>query len=124
MLTEDACFSMPPAPSWYEGREQLTEFLGVGPLSGEWRWRHVHVRASGQPALAFYSWDEASGGPPPVRAQRAHLRDRLISDVTAFICRATDSRDLDAYRRWPEEAIVPDRFVAFFERFGLPDRLD
>ncbi|MGH2951955.1 MAG: sigma-70 family RNA polymerase sigma factor, partial [Solirubrobacterales bacterium] len=59
MLTEDATFAMPPLRSWYGGRD-LPDFLRVGPLSGEWRWRHVGVRASGQPALAFYSWDEDS----------------------------------------------------------------
>jgi RNA polymerase sigma-70 factor (ECF subfamily) len=98
--------------------------MGVGPLSGEWRWRHVFVRASGQPALAFYSWDEAEGTYLPFALNVLTIRDGLISDVTAFIARSTESRDPDAYRRWPEEPIVPERFVDFFERFGLPDRLD
>ena len=124
MLTDDACFSMPPAPSWHKGHEQLTKFFDVGPLSGAWRWRHIYVPASGQPALAFYCWDEAEGTHLPFALNVLTIRDRLISDVTAFICRATDSRDLDAYRRWPEEPVIPDRFVYFFERFGLPDRLD
>ena len=124
MLSDDACFSMPPAPSWHRGHEQLTEFMGVGPLSGEWRWRHILVRASGQPTLAFYSWDAAEKTHLPFALNVLTVRDRLISDVTAFICRATESRDLDAYRRWPEEPIVHERFVDFFERFGLPDRVD
>jgi RNA polymerase sigma-70 factor (ECF subfamily) len=124
MLTEDASFSMPPAPSWYKGTEQLTDFLGVGPLSGEWRWRHVLVRASGQPTLAFYSWDEAEGAYLPFALNVLAIRDRRISDVTAFIARSTDSRDPEAYRRWPEEPIVPERFVDYFGRFGLPERLD
>ena len=124
MLSDDACFSMPPAPSWHRGHEQLTEFMGVGPLSGEWRWRHILVRASGQPTLAFYSWDEAEKSHLPFALNVLTIRDGLISDVTAFICRATESRDLDAYRRWPEEPIVHERFVDYFERFGLPDRVD
>jgi RNA polymerase sigma-70 factor (ECF subfamily) len=124
MLSDDACFSMPPAPSWHKGHEQLTEFMGVGPLSGEWRWRHILVRASGQPTLAFYSWDEAERTHLPFALNVLTIRDGLISDVTAFICRATESRDLDAYRRWPEEPIVHERFVDYFERFGLPDRVD
>lgn len=124
MLTDDACFSMPPAPSWHKGHERLTKFFGVGPLSGDWRWRHIYVPASGQPTLAFYCWDEAEGTHLPFALNVLTIRDRLISDVTAFICRATDSRDLDAYRRWPEEPIVHERFVDFFERFGLPDRID
>ena len=47
----------------------------------------------------------------------------MISDVTAFIARSTESADPEAYKRWPEEPIVPERFVDFFGRFGLPDEL-
>jgi RNA polymerase sigma-70 factor (ECF subfamily) len=124
MLTEDASFAMPPARSWYRGSEALIAFLGVGPLSGEWRWRHTPVSASGQPALAFYSWDEAQGTYLPFALNVLSIRDRRISDVIAFIVRSTESRDPEAYRRWPDLPIVPDRFVDFFERFGLPERLD
>jgi RNA polymerase sigma-70 factor, ECF subfamily len=124
MLTEDASFAMPPAPSWHQGREALTAFLGVGPLSGDWRWRHTFVRASGQPALAFYSWDEAEGTYLPFALNVLTIRGERISDVTAFIARSTESRDPETYRRWPEEPIVHERFVDFFERFGLPERLD
>jgi RNA polymerase sigma-70 factor (ECF subfamily) len=124
MLSEDASFTMPPAPSWHKGHKALTAFLGVGPLSGDWRWRHVFVRASGQPALAFYSWDEAEGAYLPFALNVLTIRDGLISDVTAFIARSTESRDPEAYKRWPEEPMIPERFVDFFERFGLPDRLD
>ncbi len=123
MLTEDACFSMPPAPSWHRGTDALTAFLGVGPLSGEWRWRHVFVRASGQPALAFYSWDEDAGAYVPFALNVLTIRDGLISDVTAFIVRSTAPSDPEAYKRWPEEPIVPGRFVDFFGRFGLPEEL-
>jgi RNA polymerase sigma-70 factor (ECF subfamily) len=123
MLTEDAAFSMPPAFSWYRGTEALRAFLGVGPLSGEWRWRQVPVQASGQPALAFYSWDEAEEAYLPFALNVLTISDGRISDVTAFIARATDSSDPDTYSRWPEEPIIPERFVDFFGRFGLPDRL-
>ncbi|MEA2444878.1 MAG: hypothetical protein QOJ12_2170, partial [Thermoleophilales bacterium] len=50
MLAEDAAWSMPPAASWYRGSD-LPDFLRVGPLSGEWRWRHLPAHASGQPAV-------------------------------------------------------------------------
>jgi RNA polymerase sigma-70 factor, ECF subfamily len=124
MLTEDASFTMPPAPSWYGGTEQLRAFLHVGPLSGEWRWRHVYVRASGQPALAFYSWDESEGAYLPFALNVLTIRDGRIGAVDAFIARSTESRDPEAYARWPEEPIVPERFADFFGRFGLPERLD
>jgi RNA polymerase sigma-70 factor, ECF subfamily len=123
MLTEDASFSMPPARSWHRGREALIAFLGVGPLSGDWRWRHTPVRANGQPALAFYSWDEGERAYLPFALNVLTLRGALIEDVTAFIVRSTESSDPEAYRRWPEEPIVHERFVDFFQRFDLPDAL-
>jgi RNA polymerase sigma-70 factor (ECF subfamily) len=66
MLTEDAAFSMPPLRTWFGGRDEIATFLAGWPLSGQWRWRPIQVRANGQPALAFYSWD-----PDAIRAERA-----------------------------------------------------
>lgn len=123
MLTEDACFSMPPAASWYRGHEQLTGFMHVGPLSGQWRWRHVLVHANGQPALAFYAWDEGEQAYLPFALNVLTIRDRRISDVTAFIIRQTESEDPESYARWPEEPVVERKFADFFGRFGLPGRL-
>jgi RNA polymerase sigma-70 factor (ECF subfamily) len=115
---------MPPAPSWHRGREELIAFMNVGPLSGEWRWRHTYVRANGQPTLAFYSWDESEQAYLPFALNVLTLRGGLISGVDAFIVRSTESSDPEAYRRWPEEPVVHERFVDFFQRFGLPERLD
>jgi len=123
MLTKDAAFSMPPLASWYSGPD-LPGFLAVGPLSGEWRWRHVYVRASGQPALAFYSWNEAEQTHLPFALNVLTLRGEQISDVTAFVARSIERADREAYARWPDEPLDADRLTAYFERFGLPDRVD
>ena len=128
MLTEDAGFSMPPLRSWYGGREgghaAMAGFLTVGPLSGEWRWRHVAVRANGQPTLAFYSWDKARKTHLPFALNVLPLRGRRISDVTAFVCRSIELPDRALYARWPDQPTDPNRLAAYFERFGLPDRVD
>ena len=123
MLTEDATFSMPPLRSWYGGPD-LPGFLAVGPLSGEWRWRHLRTVANGQPALAFYAWDDAEQTHLPFALNVLTVRERRISDVTAFVARSIDSPDREAYARWPEEPLDPQRLVAFFGRFGLPGRVD
>jgi RNA polymerase sigma-70 factor, ECF subfamily len=123
MLADDATFAMPPLRSWYRGSAALRAFLGVGPLSGEWRWRPVRVRASGQEALAFYEWDAEDESYVPFALNVLTFRGERISDVTAFVARSIESPDREAYGRWPDEPIDPARLLAFFERFGLPDQL-
>jgi RNA polymerase sigma-70 factor (TIGR02960 family) len=58
LLTEDATFTMPPLPCWFQGREALRIFLTerVFALS----WRFLPISSNGQPAMAAYQWDEAS----------------------------------------------------------------
>src|SRR5437764_9180212 len=61
MLTEDATFAMPPLASWYSGRDGISIWAANSPMNGNWRWKPLLVRANGQPALAFYNWDDAAG---------------------------------------------------------------
>jgi RNA polymerase sigma-70 factor (ECF subfamily) len=122
MLTDDAAFSMPPLRTWYGGAD-LPDFLRVGPLSGEWRWRHVLVRSNGQPALGYYAWDEGRGAYVAFALNVLTLRGRQISDVTAFINRSIESTDPESYARYPEEPVDADRTAVYFERFGLPAEL-
>jgi RNA polymerase sigma-70 factor, ECF subfamily len=123
-LAQDATFAMPPLRTWYRGRDALATFLAGWPLSGAWRWRHVRVRANGQEALAFYSWDPELGSYEPFALNVLSLSGPLISDVTAFVTRSTGRSEREVYGRWPEQPADPSRLRGFFERFGLPDRLD
>jgi RNA polymerase sigma-70 factor (ECF subfamily) len=123
MLTEDAAFSMPPLRTWFSGREGIATFLEGWPLSGQWRWRPVYVRANGQPALAFYSWDPDEGAYMPFALNVLTLRDRKISDITAFIIRNPESADREVVARLPEQPTDPERLETAFRAFGLPDRL-
>ena len=123
MLTGDATFAMPPLATWYATREGIATWAALSPMSGEWRWRTVLTRANGQPALAFYVWDEAAQAYLPFALNVLTFRDSLISNVTAFIVRSTDATEPKAYERMPEEPIDPERLASAFGRFGLPDRL-
>lgn len=56
LLREDGLVTMPPLPSWYQGRTAIRAFLAdfvfAKPVVGHW---HVKVmKANGQPALALY----------------------------------------------------------------------
>jgi RNA polymerase sigma-70 factor (ECF subfamily) len=123
MLAEDAAWSMPPLASWYRG-EQIEGFLRIGPLSGEWRWRHVPTRVSGQAAVGSYARDAATGAYLPFALDVLTLLGDRIAEITSFITRALSGReDPEYYARYPDQAGDPAKTAAF-ERFGLPARLD
>jgi RNA polymerase sigma-70 factor (ECF subfamily) len=124
MLAEDATFAMPPLASWYRGRDGIRTWASLSPMSGAWRWRTVFTRANGQPALAFYSWDDAERGYLPFALNVLTFRGAQIVDVTAFIVRSTEATDPEAYERFPDQPFDPQLLASRFERFGLPARLD
>ncbi len=123
MLAQEATFTMPPLATWYRTREGIATWAAHSPMSGAWRWRTVLTSANGQPALAFYSWDEEAGAFLPFALNVLSFRGSEIVDVTAFICRATESPDPDSYHRFPEQPYDQRRLFGAFQRFGLPDRL-
>src|SRR3954464_6951050 len=123
ILAEDATFSMPPLASWFGGEESIRVFLTKWPLSGTWRWRQIPVRANGQPALAFYIWDDREEAYMPFALNVLTFRGERISAVDAFVSRATDIPDGESYARWPDEEIDPARLYSTFESFDLPERL-
>jgi RNA polymerase sigma-70 factor (ECF subfamily) len=123
MLTEDASFAMPPLSTWYSPRTEVLEWARRYSINGAWRWKALPTRANGQPALAFYVWDDADRAYLPFALNVLTVRDGLVSDVTAFIVRATDDAAAeDAYVRFPDRP-MDGRFADLYERFGLPARL-
>jgi RNA polymerase sigma-70 factor (ECF subfamily) len=122
MLAEDAAWSMPPLSAWFAGAEGIRGFLVVGPLSGEFRWRHLPVRVNGQAASAAYSWVEAEGAYLPFALDVLTLEGERIKAITSFISRATLGRDPEYYARFPDQPRDLESASAF-ERFGLPARL-
>ncbi len=123
MLAHDATFTMPPLATWYRTRDGIAMWARHSPMSGDWRWRTVLTRANGQPALAFYSWDEQAQAYLPFALNVMSFRGAEISDVTAFIVRSTEPTEPEAYQRFPDLPFDPRRLAGTFERFGLPDRL-
>jgi RNA polymerase sigma-70 factor (ECF subfamily) len=123
LLAEDASFAMPPLTTWYTPRDAIVTWAREYSLNGEWGWRTVLTQANGQPALAFYSWDEPAGAYLPFALNVLTIRDALVSDVTAFIVRSSEAPDPDAYIRFPDQPMQQDRLAGAFGRFGLPGRL-
>jgi RNA polymerase sigma-70 factor (ECF subfamily) len=124
MLAEDAAWSMPPLPAWFKGHDGIIGFLVRGPLSGDWRWRHLPAHANGQAAVGSYAWYAEEDAYRPFALDVLTLEGARIKEITSFITRSTLSRDRHFYERWPEQHIDESTVVAAFERFGLPGRLD
>jgi RNA polymerase sigma-70 factor (ECF subfamily) len=120
LLAADASFAMPPLATWYAPRESVIAWAREFSMSGAWRWKALLTRANAQPALAFYAWDAAAGCHLPFALNVITLRDHLVSDVTAFIVRATGAPEPDAYVRFPERPMDARRLSGTFDAFGLP----
>jgi RNA polymerase sigma-70 factor (ECF subfamily) len=124
LLAEDAVWSMPPLGSWYRGRDELSVFLATAPLNGRWHWRHLPTRASGQAAVATYVRAEGEAIHRAFSLDVLTLREDRIADVTSFITRTTRLPDGEDFSSWPHRPHDPARVAAYFEAFGLPERLD
>jgi RNA polymerase sigma-70 factor (ECF subfamily) len=122
MLTDDVTFAMPPLGTWFSGPE-VADFLVRYPMSGAWKWQTVVSHANGQPAIAFYTWDDDAGAYLPFALNVLTLRGGKISDVCAFIVRSTEDPDAD-YVRFPEQPADARQLEGVFGLFGLPERLD
>jgi RNA polymerase sigma-70 factor, ECF subfamily len=124
MLAKDAAWSMPPLASWYRGHDAIAAFLARAPLSGEWHWRHLPTRVSGQAAIGTYSRDPETGAYLPFALDVLTLRGERIQEITSFITRVLGAPDdPEYYVRFPDQAL-DRRKLGAFEQFGLPARLD
>ena len=122
MLADEATFTMPPLASWFAGREAIVRWAAKEPMSGQFRWRMLPARASGQLALGFYSEDH-KGGFVPFALNVLTLRGRDIADVTAFIARSSEPREREVQQQLPDEPVEDALAHDLFVRFGLPERL-
>ena len=113
MLTQDATWSMPPVPTWFQGLESVREWLVRDPLSV--RWRHLPARANGQLAVGCYLVDSGRGRYAPAVIDVLTLEGDRIAAVTGFL-----SGD-DLERPGPGDQASA---AEVFARFGLPAELD
>jgi hypothetical protein len=82
------------------------------------------LTASGQPAVAAYTWREDEQCFRPFALDVLSIRGDRIEQVTAFIARSDEPRPHEDFATYPDHDIDAAKVVAVFERFGLPQRLD
>jgi RNA polymerase sigma-70 factor (TIGR02960 family) len=81
LLAEDARFTMPPLPAWFEGREDVGRFLARRVFATPWRL--VPIAANGQPAFACYQYDGERFRLGAVNV--LSLRDGRVSWIAGFV---------------------------------------
>ena len=109
LLTEDATWSMPPLPGWYQGPAAISEFLAGFGFNE--RWRHRASTANGQPALGCYTVDPDTGAWVASALMVLSLRGERIAGADYFLT-------AELRRRWGDDPGVDG--AEMFARFGLP----
>jgi RNA polymerase sigma-70 factor (ECF subfamily) len=86
LLAQDAIMTMPPSPSWYEGREAIAAFhariVFDGPFAG--RLHLVPVEANYLPAFAVYRDDAPAGRREAFALKVLSVRDGRVAWVAGF----------------------------------------
>ena len=100
LLAEDARFTMPPLPAWFDGPEDVGRFMADRLFATPWRL--VPITANGQPGFGCYQHDGQRFRLGAVNV--LSLRDGRISWIAGFV-------DPQVLRRFPvpEELAAPDQ---------------
>jgi RNA polymerase sigma-70 factor (TIGR02960 family) len=81
LLTEDARFSMPPLPAWFDGRENVGRFFADRVFATPWRL--VPLRVNGQLGFACYQLQGEQFELGAINALT--VRDGRIAEITGFL---------------------------------------
>jgi RNA polymerase sigma-70 factor, ECF subfamily len=85
LLREDAWFTMPPLPVWFQGRASIAE-LFQSPLFQVSRQRHlIQTRANGNPAFGLYQWEAEVGVYQLFGLVVLDVVGEQIAHITAFL---------------------------------------
>ncbi|HEX4716139.1 MAG TPA: RNA polymerase subunit sigma-70 [Ktedonobacteraceae bacterium] len=57
LMREDAWFTMPPIPSWFQGRAAIETFFRTTVFTAPGMWRLHPTRANASPAFGLYRWE-------------------------------------------------------------------
>jgi len=113
MLTEDAAWSMPPIPTWFQGRGAIRDWL-IRDVLAE-RWQHRATRANGQLAVGCYLPGRRPGRYLAAVLDVLTLDGDRIAAVTGFLVPGTPGT--------PGPVPAGPTGAEVFARFGLPAAL-
>lgn len=83
LLAEDARFTMPPLPAWFNGRRFVEMFFAERVFQTPWQLRPLH--GNGQPGFACYMQQAGDDRFRPGGVVLLRLREGLIDSIDSFI---------------------------------------
>jgi len=83
LLAEDARFTMPPLPAWFDGRRLTLMFFAERVFQTPWRLQPL--RGNGQPGFACYIQQTGDDRFRPGGVVLLRLREGLIASIDSFI---------------------------------------
>jgi RNA polymerase sigma-70 factor, ECF subfamily len=85
LLREDARLTMPPTPTWYDGRAAIVTFHAEQLFGPGIRWRFVLTAAHRQPAVAFYTCPSGESEYRAAVIDVLRIEGGLIGRIDAFV---------------------------------------
>lgn len=81
LLADDARFTMPPLPAWFDGKPMVLRFFAERVFETPWRLEPLSINA--QPG--FVCWQEVDGAFRPGAVNVLSLREGLVSAISGFV---------------------------------------
>jgi RNA polymerase sigma-70 factor, ECF subfamily len=85
LLRDDARLTMPPTPTWYDGRAAIVRFHADQLFGPGYRWRFVLTAANRQPAVAFYTRSPGGSEYRAAVIDVLRIEGGLIGRIDAFV---------------------------------------
>jgi RNA polymerase sigma-70 factor (ECF subfamily) len=106
LLAEDAQFTMPPLPAWFDGRDSVRRFIAERVFATPWRL--VPLWANAQPGFACYLRQPGEDRFTLGAVNVLSIRDGLITRINGFLDPAMFAR-AGVPNGWPGEKAHDDR---------------
>lgn len=85
LLREDAWFTMPPIPAWYEGRAAIATVLSTGIFTPGRQWRLLPTHANDSPAFGLYRQESEADAYQLIGLIVLSVAEEQISSLATFL---------------------------------------
>lgn len=85
LLREDAWFTMPPIPTWFQGRAAIATMLSTRILTSRRQWQLLPTGANGSPAFGLYRRESGTGDYQLIGLMVLDVKGEQIAGIVTFL---------------------------------------